>query len=147
MDWMGDDIYVEYTEAKRIKKEQRKAQKQKKRAEKAFIRNSQSLVGFIKTHFHDRSEKDPKATEGTAAPEECLKCEEHSVHEAEEFRPEDRFVMPPRKYEPAEPVCSAEHVDPVNSPWLEECGMVKVGTGFGTPNVPKSSIAKGEKNL
>jgi hypothetical protein len=51
-----------------------------------------------------------------------------------------------RKSKTLEPVYYAEDVDPVDSPWLRECGMVKVQSkdSGGCHIVPKCSIQKGE---
>jgi hypothetical protein len=146
MDWMGDDIYDEHLEAKRIKKEQRQARKQKKAAERAQMRNSQSLVQVIMSWFR-RSKKDPEVEKEKAVPGDCLGGESHPVHEEKSSQPQDPFVMPPRQYGSPELIYPAAEVDPVDSPWLKECGMVKVGTGVDTRIVPKSSIAKGDKDL
>jgi hypothetical protein len=46
----------------------------------------------------------------------------------------------------SEPVYTAEDIDPVDSPWLRECGMVRVKSddGGGCHIVPKSCIRKNE---
>lgn len=51
-----------------------------------------------------------------------------------------------RKPSTPEPVYTAEDVDPVDSPWLRECGVVRVKSddGGGCHIVPKSSIQKSD---
>ncbi|KAH8725712.1 hypothetical protein GQ44DRAFT_615513 [Phaeosphaeriaceae sp. PMI808] len=55
------------------------------------------------------------------------------------FKVVHRPVKPEKKY-------VAEDIDPVNSLWLRECGMVRVKSGDvgGCHIVPKSSIAKND---
>jgi hypothetical protein len=73
----------------------------------------------------------------------------------EEKRTEGRkktAIPEPMKYivvrRPAtpEPVYTAEDIDPVDSPWLRECGMVRVRSddAGGCHIVPKSSIQKND---
>jgi hypothetical protein len=51
-----------------------------------------------------------------------------------------------RKPPTPEPLYTAEDMDPVESPWLRECGMVKVKSKDpgGCHIVPKSVIQKSE---
>tara|TARA_R110002003_G_scaffold105_3_gene8744 strand:- start:15825 stop:16346 length:522 start_codon:yes stop_codon:yes gene_type:complete len=53
------------------------------------------------------------------------------------------YVVVPRPVTP-DPVYTAEDIDPVDSPWLRECGMVRVKSddNGGCHIVPKSSIQK-----
>lgn len=130
--------------ASEIRRQERLAAKEHRQAMKAARRDNEPPSRLPKQIARLGKLFSSKSGESSASQGKCEDVKRSEPPKSSQHDPEvppSGFIVVRRPSTP-EPVYTMDDVDPIDSPWLDECGMVRVITNdiSGCRIVPKSSI-------